>query len=343
MKVAVVIPCRNEVRYIERCVFSVLKSDYPKENIEVLIADGMSDDGTRDLIFRLFANEPAVRLVDNEKRTTPFALNLGILAAKQHDVLIILGAHAEIAPDYIRLCVENLQKDPSAGCVGGLLENVNEDSKSAIIGMAMSSPFGVGNAHFRTGTKAGYVDTVAFGAYRKEVFDKIGLFDEELVRNQDDEFNFRVTKAGFKIVLDPRIRSKYYVRAEFLKLFRQYYQYGLWKVYVNRKHQAVTSLRQLVPPVFVLFLLSALSIPFLFYYTSSGIIASAAWVICMKIYTSFGAIAAMRQKGKPLQLPGIVFSFFLLHTGYGSGYLHGIVKFLIFRKQPGSKESRLSR
>ncbi|HET6992548.1 MAG TPA: glycosyltransferase family 2 protein [Bacteroidia bacterium] len=343
MKIAVVIPCRNEKRYIERCVFSVLNSDYPKENIEILVCDGMSDDGTRDIMWKLISEHPSVRLIDNEKRTTPFALNLGIKTTNKPDVVIILGAHSEIAPDYIRLCVENLQKDTSAGCVGGLLENVNEDATSAIIGIAMSSPFGVGNAHFRTGTKAGYVDTVAFGAYRKEVFEKVGLFDEELVRNQDDEFNFRVTKTGFKIVLDPEIRSKYYVRAEFSKLFRQYYQYGLWKVYVNRKHKAVTSMRQLAPPVFVLFLFSLVLVPVSFCFTSFGIIVAATWILFFALYIFGGVLACMKQKAKPAQFPGIIYSFFLLHSGYGTGYLHGILKFIILRRQPGTKEGRLSR
>jgi cellulose synthase/poly-beta-1,6-N-acetylglucosamine synthase-like glycosyltransferase len=343
LKVAVVIPCRNEKRYIERCVLSVLSSDYPSENIEVLVSDGMSDDGTREIMWKLIAAHPSVRLIDNEKRTTPFALNLGIITAKNPDVVMILGAHSEIAPDYIRLCVENLEKDRSAGCVGGLLENVNEDETSRIIGLAMSSPYGVGNAHFRTGTKSGYVDTVAFGAYRKEVFDKIGMFDEELVRNQDDEFNFRVTKAGFKIVLDPRIRSKYYVRAEYSKLLRQYFQYGLWKVYVNRKHKAVTSMRQLVPPLFVLFLFSFILVPISWFFTYFGIFVAAIWVLLFASYIFGGVLACVKLKAKPSRFPGIIYSFFLLHSGYGTGYLYGILKFMILRRQPGTKEGRLSR
>jgi glycosyltransferase involved in cell wall biosynthesis len=343
LNVAVVIPCRNEERYIERCVLSVVNSDYHEGGIDVFVSDGMSDDGTRLIIKTLAANHHNVHLLDNEKRTTPFALNLGIRAAKLADVVIILGAHAEIARDYLQLCVNNLRKDPDAGCVGGLLENVNEDEASETIALAMSSPFGVGNAHFRTGTKAGYVDTVAFGAYKKEVFEKIGLFDEALTRNQDDEFNFRVTKAGYKIVLDPAIRCKYYVRAAYAKLFRQYYQYGLWKVYVNRKHNAVTSLRQLVPPVFVLFLLSALLLPVLHLYSSWGKEITLAWICFFAAYIFGGVLAAMKQKARPMQFPGVVFSFFLLHAGYGLGYLHGIMKFIILRRQPGHNESRLSR
>ncbi len=331
MKVAVVIPCRNEERYIARCVESVLHSEYPAELLEVLVCDGMSDDKTRGIVENLSRENPRVRLVDNPHRTTPFALNLGIQHATSPDVVIILGAHAEIAPDYVRLCVEDLRNDPSAGCVGGLLESVNEDSTTSVIALAMSSPFGVGNAHFRTGKKSGYVDTVAFGAYRKAVFEKIGLFDEVLVRNQDDEFNYRVTKAGFRIILDPRIRAKYYVRSAFRKLFRQYYQYGLWKVYVNRKHGAVTTMRQLVPPAFMLFLFSAVAIPLLPLY---GI----AWGIIFVLYFCLACLAAFRQGASAEQIPGVIAAFILLHAGYGTGYLHGTWKFLVLRKQPGRDE-----
>lgn len=343
LKVAIVIPCRNEERYIERCLLSVVNSVYTDGTIDVYVSDGMSDDGTRAIIQKLTSQHPNIHLIDNQKRTTPYALNLGINAAKDFDVLIILGAHAEIAKDYVQLCVDNLKKDASAGCVGGLLENVNEDAASEAIGMAMSSSFGVGNAHFRTGTKSGYVDTVAFGAYRKEVFEKIGLFDEALTRNQDDEFNFRVIKAGFKIVLDPRIHSKYYVRADYSKLFRQYYQYGLWKVYVNRKHKAVTSMRQLVPPVFVLFLFSILLIPVFALLTPLGSISALVWICGFTLYKIGAFYAALKQKARPVQVPGVIFAFFLLHSGYGLGYLHGILKFIILRRQPGHKESRLSR
>jgi glycosyltransferase involved in cell wall biosynthesis len=343
LKVAVVIPCRNEERYIERCLLSVVNSVYSEGAIDVYVSDGMSDDGTREIIKKLSAAHPNIHLIDNEKRTTPYALNFGIRAAKDFDMLIILGAHAEIAQDYIELCVYTLKKYPAAGCVGGLIMNVNEDAASDAIGLAMSSSFGVGNAHFRTGGKSGYVDTVAFGAYRKEVFEKIGLFDEALTRNQDDEFNYRVTKAGYKIILDPEIRAKYYVRADYSKLFRQYYQYGLWKVYVNRKHNAVTSLRQLVPPVFVLFLFSILLIPVFALFTSFGNEFALLWILGFTLYKIGAFFAAVKQRARPIQIPGVIFAFFLLHSGYGLGYLHGIIKFILLRRQPGAKESRLSR
>ncbi|HTF05779.1 MAG TPA: glycosyltransferase family 2 protein [Bacteroidia bacterium] len=335
-KVAVVIPCRNERAYIEKCVRSVLHSDYPAGLLRILVCDGKSTDGTVEIVQQISKSDPRVELLRNEQQTTPYALNLGIKYAVDCNVHIILGAHAEIAPDYIRLCVENLKNDPSVGCVGGILQNVNEDSTSEMIGKAMSSSFGVGNAHFRTGAKSGYVDTVAFGAYRKEVFEKAGYFDEELTRNQDDEFNYRVTKNGFKILLDPAIRAKYYVRAAFGKLLRQYYQYGFWKVYVNRKHKAVTSYRQLVPPLFVLFMMTAVAIPFVPFY----------WIVWCGIfflYLAAAFTAALAQKGRIGEIPGVVFAFMLLHLGYGFGYIRGMVRFILLGMKPQEKHSSTSR
>ncbi|MGD1848124.1 MAG: glycosyltransferase family 2 protein, partial [Salibacteraceae bacterium] len=241
-------------QYIRACVESVVGNDYPKDLLHVLVCDGQSDDRTREIVAELSQKHAPVKLVDNPYRTTPYALNLGIREVNS-DVAIILGGHAELAPDYLRECVLQLKAHPEVGCIGGIIDNVAENTTAAIVSKAMASSFGVGNAHFRTGGKEGYVDTVAFGAYRREVFEKVGYFDEDLTRNQDDEFNYRVLKGGFKIWLSSKIRSKYYVRASFKKLFRQYFQYGYWKVFVNRKHQAVTSIRQLVPLGFVLFVL----------------------------------------------------------------------------------------
>lgn len=335
-KVAVVIPCRNEERYIENCVRSVLGSDYPKSELRVLVCDGKSTDKTAEFVRRIASSDSRVVLLVNERQTTPYALNLGIKSSPDCDVHIILGAHAEITPDYVKRCVAHLEADTTLGCVGGVIENVNEDATSEIIAKAMSSTFGVGNAHFRTGTRSGFVDTVAFGAYPKAVFEKVGYFDAELARNQDDEFNFRVTKNGFRILLDPLIRSKYYVRASFGKLLRQYYQYGFWKVYVNKKHGAITSLRQLVPPMFVLFLFSAFVVPLIPF-------AWIIWTCVMSLYFLAAILAAFIQKASIVEVPGVILAFILLHFGYGFGYIRGIIRFLVFRMKPQAKHSTSSR
>lgn len=335
-RVAVVIPCRNEERYIGKCVRSVLNSSLVNCELRVVVCDGRSTDGTIEIIRRLREEDSRVVLLSNERQTTPFALNLGIRHSDDCDVHIILGAHAEIAPDYVQRCIDGLQRDDSLGCIGGVINNVNEDRTSEIIAKAMSSPFGVGNAHFRTGGKSGYVDTVAFGAYPAKVFQKAGYFDEELTRNQDDEFNYRVTKCGFRIFLDPLIRSSYYVRASYSKLARQYYQYGFWKVYVNKKHNAVTSARQLVPPAFVLFLMT-LPLSFLVYNYLF------VWLIVSGVYLTGAFIAAFAQHAKPSEVPGVVFSFLILHSAYGFGYLRGVIRFILAGGTPDEHHSKSSR
>ena len=333
--VAIVIPCRNEVNYIRECLHSILAQDY-KGSIRVFVSDGRSDDGTREIIREVSSAFPQIVLLDNLKNTTPYALNLGIVNSTE-DIVIILGAHAKLMKDYVRLCVERLNSDLSIGCAGGIIENVFENKAAEIISKAMSSPFGVGSAHFRTGLKSGFVDTVAFGAYKREVFEKAGLFDEELARNQDDEFNFRISRHGFRIYLDPAIRSHYFVRGSYSKLYRQYYQYGYWKVYVNVKHRTITTLRQLFPAMFVLFLIPGLLIALLSKFLFI------AWLFISALYFCAGFYFASRIAGKPSDIFQMVKTFFILHYSYGLGYIFGMIDFLVKRKKPSVKQQELTR
>jgi glycosyltransferase involved in cell wall biosynthesis len=334
--VSIVIPSRNEEKYIETCVNSLLSSNYPSHLISIYVCDGLSDDNTREIVEQISKHHKQVYLIDNEKQTTPFALNLG-LKRSDADVKIILGAHSEVNPEFISENVKALSLDSEIGCSGGVLENVYEDSTSKIIGLAMSSPFGVGNAHFRTGVKAGYVDTVAFGAYKKEVFEQVGYFDESLARNQDDEFNYRLIKAGIKIYLSPKIKCKYFVRGTFKKLFKQYYQYGYWKVLVNKKHKSITTIRQLVPMLFVLFILfgGVLSIfsPWIF----------TAFLFGLIIYIFEAFWFANKFKLSFLNKLKVIYTFFILHSSYGIGYIKGIWIFLLLGKGPGQRDAELSR
>jgi GT2 family glycosyltransferase len=305
--------------------------------LHVWVVDGMSDDGTRPLISEYAARYSFIKLVDNARRTTPYALNIG-LEPLDYDIGIILGAHAVVDKDFVRHNARVLQEHPEVGCAGGIITNVHENELSRVISNAMSSPFGVGNAYFRTGGKSGYVDTVAFGAYRREVFEKIGFFDEDLVRNQDDEFNYRVTKAGFKIYLDPKIESQYYVRGSFSKLYKQYFQYGYWKVFVNRKHATITTLRQLAPPLWMLFVsvgwVGFFIHPFLGY----------AYVGMILIYLTLAKFTAIRTAG--WQIPMIfklVACYMILHASYGWGYLKGMFHFYILRRNPTEGSQQLTR
>jgi len=336
MKVSIVIPCLNEIGYIQRCLNSLVALDYDKSLLNVYVCDGLSSDGTAELIKDYASRYPFIHYLENTARTTPQALNLG-LRIPGYDFAIILGAHAEMHPDYINACIRAFAIDPHIGCAGGVIENVHENEISEAIGKAMSSVFGVGNAHFRTNTASGYVDTVAFGAYRREVFEKCGYFDESLVRNQDDEFNYRILQSDFKIWLSPEIKCRYYVRASFAKLNRQYYQYGYWKVFVNKKHRAVTTLRQLVPAVWVAFLFSGF-IPALFYRPLIFL-----YIAGILLYLAASVYAALRLSRQPAGILRIIRAFWILHFAYGRGYLTGIFDFLLLNRNPAAKNQKLSR
>jgi glycosyltransferase involved in cell wall biosynthesis len=335
-RVRVVIPCRNEVGYIGLCLHSLVDADRSGMALEVHVCDGMSEDGTREEVATLVADHPWIRLVDNPARTTPHALNLG-LRPEGYDVGIILGAHAEVARDFLRENLAVLEAHPEAGCVGGVIENVYSDATSRRIGAAMGHAFGVGSAHFRTGLREGPVDTVAFGAYRREVFGRVGWFDERLERNQDDEFNYRLTRAGYRIVLSMRIRSHYHVRGTYGRLFRQYRQYGYWKVYVNRLHGRVTTLRQLVPAAWVLYLAMG---PLLAWSSFWGALL---WPFGVAVYLLLAAVSAVGAARKGDDVPGVLLAFLTLHLAYGFGYLHGVVTLLLLRREPGHTSRSSSR
>lgn len=334
--VSIIIPCRNEVKYISKCLDSIIACEYPKGRIEVLVCDGMSEDGTQEIIQSYAERYDFIKLLINEHKTTPQALNLGIKQSEA-DKRMILGAHAEIYPDYIANSLEEFEKDPRIGCVGGIIESVYDDKISRLISHVMTSKFGVGNAHFRTGEKNGDVDTVAFGTYKKEVFDKVGYFDDELIRNQDDEFNFRVIRAGYRIVLQDTIRSKYYVRGSIEKLFRQFSQYGYWKVFVNKKHKTITSLRQLAPMFFLLFLFFGITFSFIWSTVFYILLAM------LSVYVLTGLFNGLLLTSSVKQMFTVMYIYFILHMSYGMGYLEGMINFLLFNNRPDKKNTELSR
>ena len=322
--VSVVIPCRNEEKYIGKCIQSIIQQSYGIENIEVFVCDGCSDDSTQDIIKQFSAEYTQVKLIINEKRVAPTAMNLGIKAA-QGAIIVIFGAHAYMDTDYIKICVEKL-KDTSIVCVGGRIINISENSMAEAISISMGSPFGVGNALFRFSDKEQHVDTVAFGAYKRSVFDEIGYFDEELVRNQDDELNYRIAESGNKILLAPNIISHYYIRGSFGKLWRQYFQYGFWKVRVIQKHKKPAAVRHLIPLMFVVSLiLGTILSPFSqivrYLFLTEGL-----------VYL-LGAItfALKGSKEKIKFVPSIIISFLILHLSYGIGFLQGLIVFYALR------------
>lgn len=318
--ITVILPIRNEARYIAQCLDAVVAQDYPRAKIEILVADGMSDDGTRDIITQFIMRDARVQLIDNPERIVPTALNRGIRAARG-EVIIRVDGHAVIAPDYVRRCIDNLAV-VDADCVGGTISTVGQTQIARAIAIAQSSPFGVGSAVFRYATRAQYVDTLAFGAYRRKVFDRLGWFDEELVRNQDDEFNFRLIRAGGRIWLDPQIRSTYYSRSTLRGLWRQYFEYGFWKVRVIQKHRQPASWRHLVPATFVLALMLSL--------LASVVFQSLFWfagVLLPYALASIGAAAWLGIRNGWRNILILPLAFATMHLAYGIGFLVGLVRF----------------
>ncbi len=324
--VSIVMPIRNEARHIGRCLEAVLAQDYAAEQIEVLIADGMSADATRARIEETLeharaAGRPArqLQLIDNPERIVSTALNRAIRLA-HGEIILRVDGHCVIAPDYVRRCVEGLQTI-AADCVGGTIQTVGETPVARAIALAQSAPFGVGGARFRYTTVPGYVDTLAFGAYRRVVFERIGLFDEELVRNQDDEFNLRLTRAGGKIWLDPQIRSTYYSRATLRALARQYFEYGFWKVRVIQKHGRPASWRHLVPALFWGVLVLALA---------ASVITGSAWWIAAVVLPYVGAcLVAAAVLAARHGWHALVYAppaFMAMHLAYGAGFWAGLVR-----------------
>ena len=247
--VSVIIPCRNEKTHIESCIRSVLKQEVLRDDFEVIVVDGMSDDGTRDILKRLANENSRLKVVDNPRRITPVALNIGIREALDQNVAI-MGAHALYAPNYLRTCIEILDEHPDVCCSGGPVVSLGKSAFGRATALAMSHPLGVGNAKHRFPYYEGYAEGAGFPVFRKETFDNVGLYDEDLIHNHDDEFNFRVALSGGKVFISPRARCAYYVRETPRQLFWQYFQYGSYKVDVLKKHRRFISLRHLVPAVF---------------------------------------------------------------------------------------------
>ena len=337
MKLSVIIPCRNEKEYIEECVHAIYSSYFDLEiSLSVSVIDGMSNDGTRDKIDSLQKKYPSLRLVDNVKKMTPFAFNLGLIN-NYADFYQIVGARHIISSNYLSTSLNILLKDPTIWCVGGKIVNSYTNYTSELISRAMSTTFGMGIGNFRTMEASCFCDTVTSPMYPKWVFDKIGYFDEELVRNQDDDFNYRVANAGGKIWLETSISLQYYVRANFEGLFKQFYQYGYWKVYVNKKHKAITTLRQLAPPVFAL-----LVICYPFFLIQINLLTVLMSLILV-LYSLLLLIFSFKNSIKFSDFLTLIRTFVTLHMSYGLGYLLGIFHFIILKKQPSTKQKQMSR
>jgi len=332
--VSLIIPICNEAAHIQRCLEAVLAQDYPSDRMEVLVMDGMSSDGTRESIRQMMAGPlkfPLI-LMDNPAHIVPRALNIGITKAKG-DIIIRVDGHCEIAPDFVSCCVKHLQTGEMDG-VGGSVETVGETWLSRSIAIAMSSSFGVGGSTFRTiHGQEQVTDSIPFPAYPKETIHRVGLYDEEMYCNEDDEYNYRLRELGMKLLLASDIKSRYYCRGTFNSLWRQYYQYGFWKVRVLQKHPRQMSLRQFVPPAFVLALLlslllafSALLFPITYQLSAISYPLSAIIPLLYLLANLLASLYTAAKRGWQY-LPLLPFVFAILHLSYGLGFLAGLFNF----------------
>jgi glycosyltransferase involved in cell wall biosynthesis len=329
--VTVLVPCRDEERFIGACLDSILNNDYPKDRLEILVIDGMSQDGTRASVSRYSANHPSIRLLDNLKQDTPHGLNLGIAAAIG-DIIVRMDAHSMYPKNYISRLVAWLSKT-GADNVGGVCMTMPADDSSVAhaIARGLSHPFGVGTSYFRIGTSTPrWVDTVFGGCYRRDVFARIGLFDEQLIRNQDDEFNHRLIARGGRILLVPDVVSYYYPRSSLAQLWRMFYQYGYFKPLVALKLGRIGTGRQVVPMV-CLGLLVGLSVA-----SIASPVARFMLMLLVALYLSADfAVSFAVGLSSGLRCAGwLMLVFPTLHVSYGMGYMRGIFDFVIRRKRP---------
>ena len=318
--VTVIMPVRNEQSFIARSLTAVLSQDYPANRIEVIVADGLSTDQTREIVKGFMPGHPQLRLINNPGGIVSFGLNAA-LRISQGEIIVRVDGHCEIAHDYVRRCVQHLTRD-DVDCVGGPIETVGEDYFAKTIAMAMRTPFGVGDSAFRTVRDQDlFVDTVAFPAYKAAVIRRTGFFDEELVRNQDDEYNYRLRKLGGSILLAQDVRSRYYSRGSLRSLWRQYFQYGYWKVRVMQQHPRQMRLRQFVPLLFLLVTLpTGVMIP---------VSTISMWiflgVVAAYLVANLGASISTASDWRSMALLPVIFT--TLHFAYGSGFFVGVLKF----------------
>lgn len=320
---SVICPIYNEEKYIAKCIDSILAQDYPKDDLEVIFVDGMSKDRTREIVAEYAKKYPFIRLIDNPDRIVPPAMNKGILASKG-DVVMRLDAHATYASNYFSVLVKALN-ELGTDNVGAVCKTdvLNKTPKTLAIKEVLSNKFGVGNSTFRTGVdKVMEVDTVPFGCWRRDVFEKYGLYDVRLVRNQDIELNKRILRGGGKICIVPDTYCTYLARENYGALAKNNYGNGKWNiltVFYTKQFDSL-SIRHFVPLAFVLSLIVPVLLSFLYWPLALLSVLS-----LLSYGTLMGTISANLSMSKKLDFGYLLASFIVLHLSYGWGSLVGLV------------------
>lgn len=322
--ISVVMPIYNEEKYIENCIDSLLLQDYPQECMEWIFVDGMSSDRTRELIEAYIEKHPKlIKILSNPNKTVPYAMNIGIKEARGK-YIIRLDAHADYNTDYISKCVYYLDTT-DADNVGGVAETKSKGFVGNAIAKMLSSRFGVGNSEFRTNGESGYVDTVPFGAFRREVFEKWGGYNERLTRNQDNEMNYRIRKNGGKIYLSSDIKLSYYCRDSIKSISDMAVKNGMWNVITMKLCPGSMGVRHFIP---LAFLLSLIILPI------TSIIYHPIWWLFafeMTLYFALDCLCSAKQASGIKEFILLVLLFPVFHITYGAGSLEGVMK--LFSKE----------
>jgi succinoglycan biosynthesis protein ExoA len=319
-KVSVIVPCYNEQSTIRLLLEALCAQSFPRADMEVIIADGMSTDHTRDVIaaFQKDFPELQIRLVDNTRRSIPSGLNRA-LAAARGGIIIRLDAHSKPYPDYVEKCVKAHEMGQGEN-IGGVWEIQPGAAtwSAGSIAVAAAHPLGVGDAMYRLAASASEVDTVPFGSYRRTLIERIGGYNESLLTNEDYEFNVRIRQSNGRVWLDPSIRSVYFARATFPELIRQYWRYGYWKWRMLRNFPGTVRWRQALPPLFVLSLITLAFVSIFF--PPAGWLFAAELIFYFSFLLLAGFHAALKHR-KPYLLPGLPLAVAAMHFSWGSGFL----------------------
>ena len=328
-RVSVIIPVRNEHKHIERCLMSLVKQDYPAEKLEIIVVDGLSNDDTREIATRVLQSNGWLdwRILTNRDQVTPAGLNQGIRHSSG-EMIMRLDGHSQIAPDYIASCVETVRRT-GAWCVGGAARPIGTGFVGQAIALAHLTRFGLGPAKFRNPSAHGEVDTLWPGFWPRWVFDRIGLFDERLPRNQDIELASRIRQHGGRLHLSRSIRIWYRCRQSLLALVKQNFRNGMWNIRTYRQNPASLALRHFVPLAFVVSLSFALGLALL---VPAGKYLLLALLISYSVGLA-GAIMPLAQKHGWHYTPILPVVIAAAHLSYGFGSMWGLVTAMTYRRQ----------
>ena len=312
--ISIVIPMRNEELYISDCIEGFMSQTYPSDSFNIIVVDGMSEDKSVDIVKLYQKKYKNILLLDNKKKIASNGFNIGIKTS-ENDYVGIFSAHSVPSKDYIEVAIDTIQRS-GAECVGGPMNAKSRNLVGSAISYATSVPFGIGASKFHYSKKEEFVETVYQGIFDRKIFDRIGFFDEDLIRNQDDEMSYRIRKSGGKILFNPQIKSIYHSRSTLVGLARQYFQYGLYKPLVFKKLRYGMQVHHFIPSIFTLYILL-----FINYYVYPAFYIPLAFYLATSIIYTFKAILN--------KAPAMTFIIFpILHISYGLGFLFGIPKMI---------------